>query len=115
MFEMTKSLLTRKILHHVNKTISRFYLFAIYFLFVQNSFAATVNVNDATWGGLYSRILGLFSGTAGGVISLVAFGAGLMGAIFTQHKALAMVAGISIPLAVAFGPTIFVGLSGAVV
>lgn len=113
--DITKQFLTEKFLHRSKNLIPTLCVLAIYFLFIQNSFAANVDANDATWGGLYSKILWLFTGTAGGVISLVALCAGVMGAIFSQHKALAVVAGISIPLTIAFGPAIFVGLSGALV
>jgi len=114
MFKISKQFLTSKMYHHAKNHASKIYLLLIYVLLTQNALAASVDVGDKTWGGLYGVILGLFTGTAGGIISVVAFIMGLLGAIFTQYKATSLVSGISIPLGVAFGPTIFVGLSGAV-
>ncbi len=113
MFKLIKQLMIKKY-NSIKDKVNKLYILLIYFLFVQNSFSAAVDTSDGTWGGLYSKILGLFTGTSGAIISLLALGACIFGALFTQHKVIAVVAGITIPLTIAFGPAIFVGLSGAI-
>lgn len=70
--------------------------------------------DDSTWTSLMGTIKGWFTGDAAIIVSLLSLAAGVMGAIASSHKAISVAMAISIPLAINVGPTIFIGLSGAV-
>lgn len=76
--------------------------------------AATADAGDETWGGLYTFVSGLFTGTAANVLSLSALVLGIGAAVVTQHKMASLVGALGVPIAIQVGPTIFQSLSGAV-
>mgnify|MGYP000162121537 CR=1 FL=1 len=76
--------------------------------------AASLNEADETWGDLYGFMHGLFTGTPGNILSLVALALGIFGALASNHKMLSLLGAIGIPIAIQVGPEIFEHLSGAV-
>ena len=78
-------------------------------------YAQTATKDDTTWGKLYVQVLSLTSGDPAVIISIMAFICGVLGAVMSQHKMMWLIGGISVPIAVQVGPSVYAALSGAVV
>lgn len=78
------------------------------------AFATSADTKEgAAFQHLASGVQDIVQGEFGNAISIIAFLTGLFMMMATGHKLMAFIIGAAVPLSIQFGPSIFMGLSGA--
>ena len=104
----------RKTINTIKSVQDKCELAILFLAATTTAFATSSNSTEgAAFQDLASGLKDIVQGQFGNAVSIIAFVIGLSMMMVSGHKLMAFVIGAAVPLSIQFGPSIFMGLSGA--